>query len=659
MPTEKRHIYSTGTVNVETGNVVVKQDINYFNANDESAMKSIIRYIEDEGQKFRQNQIYDGLGISALGAPFSGVAVATGNGFLGGRWGTVDSANIDFTGSGAGDYHVLLRMSPNLDTPRNPSTGETFTIVYEPAGSFSYDDNDLFLGHVNLSSTGVVGTVNSIGSRRYDTRFIRPYGTSTTVSVLTGTAPAYISAFDFQSSVNKSNIPLRADAGFSGTAISGSSLVISDFVDIIGNFGVGANTYLSGTLQVDGVTNLYDTLNVTSDTYLSGTLKTDGQVELFDKLYVTSDSYFSGTSRVTGRSDVEGVFEVGGAVHLSGTLEVDSATHLKNNLYVTNNTILSGTLDVDGVVNFYGTDVYTQRLYVSGTIGADGIIESQSYLSGTQFHSNVAGGTPPLVVQSTTKVANLNADFLDDLNTGATSGSIPINDGVLNVGLNADILDGQEGSYYSVKTTTDAHAALVDEHLNWKNQEGVSQLSSSISSTSIVLSANSLAAKTAYDVGNHSHPYAATSHTHDLSDVNIDKQIYNAGVNYMGISNSGITLVQNDEITFEVSIDSQALGQVFFAVPYISGRTVASISIGGKSNVTRTIKGAFFRRTEIGSSTIGSETDASWNSTDSNNTYTINASSTNENEMYYFRLRETGGLACVLNITNILITYSN
>jgi len=39
-------------------------------------------------------------------------------------------------------------------------------------------------------------------------------------------------------------------------------------------------------------------------------------------------------------------------------------------------------------------------------------------------------------------------------------------------------------------------------------------ISSSISSTSTTTSASSAAAKSAYDIGNHSHPYAASSHTH-------------------------------------------------------------------------------------------------------------------------------------------------
>ena len=45
-------------------------------------------------------------------------------------------------------------------------------------------------------------------------------------------------------------------------------------------------------------------------------------------------------------------------------------------------------------------------------------------------------------------------------------------------------------------------------------QAGIVQLSNSVTSTSNALAATASAVKAAYDIGNHSHPYASTSHTH-------------------------------------------------------------------------------------------------------------------------------------------------
>ena len=59
-----------------------------------------------------------------------------------------------------------------------------------------------------------------------------------------------------------------------------------------------------------------------------------------------------------------------------------------------------------------------------------------------QFYPDVATGTAPFVVNSTTKVANLNADLLDGYHAGNSSGQIPISNGTKNTNLNADMVDG-------------------------------------------------------------------------------------------------------------------------------------------------------------------------------------------------------------------------
>jgi hypothetical protein len=84
-------------------------------------------------------------------------------------------------------------------------------------------------------------------------------------------------------------------------------------------------------------------------------------------------------------------------------------------------------------VNKTGTGTY-RPLYIktggllSLILGITGAATFISTVTGTQLISNVATGTAPLQVTSTTKVTNLNADYLDDLsasdfsrNTGTTS----------------------------------------------------------------------------------------------------------------------------------------------------------------------------------------------------------------------------------------------
>jgi hypothetical protein len=76
-------------------------------------------------------------------------------------------------------------------------------------------------------------------------------------------------------------------------------------------------------------------------------------------------------------------------------------------------------------------------------------------LSG-QLTSNLATGTSPFSIASTTKVPNLNADLLDDLTTGNSSGNIPISNGTVCTNLNADLLDGYTGT-----DVLDTHPVIV------------------------------------------------------------------------------------------------------------------------------------------------------------------------------------------------------
>lgn len=78
------------------------------------------------------------------------------------------------------------------------------------------------------------------------------------------------------------------------------------------------------------------------------------------------------------------------------------------------------------------------------SINADGKIQST-----TQLESKVATGTAPLVVASATKVTNLNADKVDDKDVGNADGNVPLSNGTVNTNLNADLLDGQHGTYYA------------------------------------------------------------------------------------------------------------------------------------------------------------------------------------------------------------------
>jgi len=71
------------------------------------------------------------------------------------------------------------------------------------------------------------------------------------------------------------------------------------------------------------------------------------------------------------------------------------------------------------------------------------------------LESDVATGTSPLTVASTTKVNNLNSDKLDGYDASNSSGDIPISNGTVNTNLNADKLDGKDAPSGDIVGLTD------------------------------------------------------------------------------------------------------------------------------------------------------------------------------------------------------------
>jgi hypothetical protein len=59
------------------------------------------------------------------------------------------------------------------------------------------------------------------------------------------------------------------------------------------------------------------------------------------------------------------------------------------------------------------------------------------------FQANVAQGTAPIQVVSTTMCPNLNAQFVGGFAAGNASGNVPVSNGTLNVNLNAEYLNGK------------------------------------------------------------------------------------------------------------------------------------------------------------------------------------------------------------------------
>jgi len=107
---------------------------------------------------------------------------------------------------------------------------------------------------------------------------------------------------------------------------------------------------------------------------------------------------------------------------------------------------------------------------IPGLIGSDFLRKDQADV--TLYQLTMAG----LVVSGSTGTINgntiwhagndgpgsgLNADLLDNYTAGNASGNIPISNGTINSNLNADLLDGQQGTYYRNATNLNAGTVAI------------------------------------------------------------------------------------------------------------------------------------------------------------------------------------------------------
>lgn len=161
------------------------------------------------------------------------------------------------------------------------------------------------------------------------------------------------------------------------------------------------NITATGTMDIDGATNLNSSLNVNngSPTVLTGTLTVDGCVYLNDCLEVdgTTDlnngldvnyntpTDLSGTLNVDGATTMNSSLDVDGATTLNLTLDVDGATTLNSTLDVDGSTTLNSTLEVDGATTLNNTLNVAGATTINNTLTVAGntTLQNDLFVEGT------------------------------------------------------------------------------------------------------------------------------------------------------------------------------------------------------------------------------------------------------------------------------------
>lgn len=277
-------------------------------------------------------------------------------------------------------------------------------------GSITDSSGSIDFGNENLSTSGTLGAgagtftslsvtdgnITNIGDIALDS--ISADGSTINVAIGDNTSDVFTikqgsdKYFAIATSNSAENIAI-------GTGVSGTAISIGHSTSVT---TVNDNLIVTGDLTVNGATSTISTTNtVVSDTLIelgngtSGTPANDSGIVIergsadnaflgFDE---SDDKFIVGTGSFTGAS-------TGSLTITTGTLKAN----VEGNLDVSSSTLTTSS---------------AQNLAIMQGAGANVDIGAFEMRAQT-FESDVSTGTAPMVIASTTKVANLNADLLDD-----------------------------------------------------------------------------------------------------------------------------------------------------------------------------------------------------------------------------------------------------
>lgn len=284
----------------------------------------------------------------------------------------------------------------------SPAGGSDTMIQYNDTGSlqgsglftYNYGSSILTLvGNANVSNLNATGVVTS-------TRLISNVATGTAPLVVTSTTQVANlnvatsgSVINGNSNVNipaaNGNVTISAVGNANIVTVTGTGVNVSGTFNAIGNANVG-NIGTGGQVIATG--------NVTG-----GNLVTAGIANIGANANVTGNLNVTANANITANlasnnSAVGNLLTVGANANVTGNLNVTANANITANLSANNGSI-GNLLTVGANANVTGNLNVTANANVTGNVTASRLI------------SNIATGTAPLTVTSTTRVANLNVTY--------------------------------------------------------------------------------------------------------------------------------------------------------------------------------------------------------------------------------------------------------
>ena len=269
------------------------------------------------------------------------------------------------------------------------------------------------LGAAGSTTTITVGPVDGAGTVTFNT------GTTVTIANTSGTALSVagnVTGGNLRTSgviIGNSEVTGVSTLSATGT-ITGGNIATAGTMSATGNV-TGGNLSVSGIAEVTG--------NVTGGNLLTlglisagGTMSATGNVtggNINTAGLITATGNITSTANIAGGNILTANLVQGGT--LSASANVIGANVQTGTLSLSGNVIspINTTSEILSTGNVTGGNLISSALVTSTGNVIGGNITTAGVVAGSRLQSNVANGTAPLAVTSTTVVTNLNADLLD------------------------------------------------------------------------------------------------------------------------------------------------------------------------------------------------------------------------------------------------------
>ena len=334
---------------------------------------------------------------------------------------TIGTTSLSFAQfSGAGQIiagNGLIKTGNQIDVVSTGSgalniTSDSINLSGITVSQTADGSNDTFVDSVTVDSFGrvtavhkaVLGTINNLivtgNTTLWGPTIVNNTLSVTGVTTLAGTTATSLGVSGLSTFQNINATGATTLAGATATSLGVSGLSTFQNVNATGtttlyNFGSTG----TATLNI---------LNVTGATTLAGATATSlgvSGLSTFQNINATGATIMAGATAtslgVSGLSTFQNI-------NATGTTTLWGSTTINNSLTVTGTTIL-GNLGSNGLGTF-------NNVNITGTTtmaGASATSFSGGQITGTTFTSTVTNGTAPLIINSNTKVNNLNSDLLD------------------------------------------------------------------------------------------------------------------------------------------------------------------------------------------------------------------------------------------------------